>query len=286
MTRNRKIAKGLRARSHSGKGSKSVRTKGRIIGDKWSKTIAMRKDLTLKKHIPRTKLATKDSLRSMLKQYGMVYVKPTRGSQGRGVMKMEKRKAKPKYSYQLGLKKSRFTTYAAAYRAIRKDMKGKRYLVQKGIRLLKHKSRPFDIRLMVQRAPHGGWEATGTVGRAAHPRKIVTNGSQGGTIYSTVHLLKKHAGPARRKRLLKQMDRLALRTAKLLRRTSPGIKELGLDYAIDGKLKPWILEVNTVPDPCPFSLLADQTMLRRIVRYGKAYGKTYSLKCKKAKRGK
>lgn len=284
MTRNRKLAKGLRARSHGGKGSKSVRTKGRIIGGKWSKTIAMRKDLTLKKHIPRTKLATKDSLRSMLKQYGMVYVKPSHGSQGRGVMKMQKLGAK--YTYQLGSKKSTFTTYEAAYRSIHKEMKGKRYLVQKGIRLLKHKGRRFDIRLMVQRAPQGGWAATGTLGRAAHPGKIVTNGSQGGSIYSTVQVLKSHAGPAGRWKLLKSMDRLGLRTARLLRGISPGIKELGLDFAIDAKLKPWILEVNTVPAVCPFSLLADKSMLRRIVRYGKAYGKTYQLKCTKAKRGK
>lgn len=283
MKKNRKTSTGLRARSSS-KGSKSVSIKSRTIADKWSKTIVMRKDFTLKRHIPRTKLATKDGLRSMLTQYGMVYVKPTRGSQGRGVMKMEKLGAK--YTYQLGSKKSTFTTYAAAYRSIHKEMKGERYLVQKGIRLLKHKGRRFDIRLMVQRAPQGGWAATGSFSRAAHPGKIVTNGSQGGSIYSTVQVLKSHTGPAGRRKLLKSMDRLGLRTARLLRGVSPGIKELGLDFAIDAKLKPWILEVNTVPAVCPFSLLADQSMLRRIVRYGKAYGKTYQLKCTKAKRGK
>jgi hypothetical protein len=97
--------------------------------------------------------------------------------------------------------------------------------------------------------------------------------------------LRHYAGPARRKRLYGLMDNLSHRTVKSLRSASPDLKELGMDFALDRKLKPWILEVNTKPDACPFTLLKDQSMIRRIVRYGKAYGKTYRLVCKKAKRG-
>jgi hypothetical protein len=259
---------------------------GYSVVDKWSKTLLMGKERLLRQHMPRTKLATRKKLRSMLSQHGMVYVKPTHGSQGRGVMRVEKLKAgKWKYAYQLGERRRMFATYAEAYRAIRKEMQEKRHVVQKGIRLLKHNGRPFDIRLMIQRAPRGGWETTGMFARAAHPRKIVTNGSQGGTIYSTDHVLRHYAGPARRKRLYGLMDNLSHRTVKSLRSASPDLKELGMDFALDRKLKPWILEVNTKPDACPFTLLKDQSMIRRIVRYGKAYGKTYRLVCKKAKRG-
>ncbi len=259
----------------------------RSLVDKWKKTVLMKKQARLRKHMPHTRLATRKNVRSLLDRYGMAYVKPARGSQGRGVMRMEKRERKKMpYSYQLGERKRSFRTFARAYAAIVEQMDGDRHVVQQGIRLLKHKGRRFDIRLMIQRKPSGGRETTGMFARAAHPRKIVTNGSQGGSIYSVDAVLRPYAGPARRKRLYDLMDDLSHRTFKLLNGFAPGLNELGIDYAIDRKLKPWILEVNTKPDAAPFTLLADQSLIKRIVRYGKAYGKTYKLVCKKAKRGK
>lgn len=254
--------------------------------DKWGKDVIMRKETMLRQHMPPARIATKERLLSMLLKYGMVYVKPVSGSKGRGVMRVEMRKfGERRYAYQLGERKRAFATYDQAYAAISKEMKGERYVVQKGIWLLKHRGRPFDIRLMIQRTPWGGFETTGTFTRVAHPRKIVTNGSQGGTIYATDDVLRQFAGAVKRKELYRRMDDLAHRTVKRLRGAFSGIKELGLDYAIDSSLKPWILEVNTLPDAAPFTLLKDQSVVRRIVRYGKAYGKTYKLVCKKAKRG-
>ncbi|WP_231637329.1 YheC/YheD family protein [Paenibacillus sp. FJAT-27812] len=269
----------------------SAKKLSRYIPDKWAKTEVLKNDAEIKKHLPLTQILSESGLREMLGKWRMVYVKPTRGSRGRGVMRVEAIEGKEagrsarSYAYQLGEKRLTFGTYKAMYRSILSQVKGNAYLVQKGIQLLKHKGRPFDIRLVVQQAPRGGWEATATVGRVAHPRKIVTNGSEGGTIYPTAYLLKSYADRVKLNGMLKQMDQLGVRTAKRLHRSYPGIVEIGLDLALDRQLKPWILEVNTVPDPCPFALLEDQSMLRKIVRYGKAYGKTYRLRCKKAKRG-
>lgn len=264
----------------------------RRVADKWAKSEALRGDAGLARHLPQTKVLTEETLDEMLRKWRMVYVKPIRGSQGNGVMRAELKPGSGsggvglRYVYQLGETRRTFSTYAAFYRSILEVTKRQGYLVQKGIRMLKHGGRPFDIRLVMQQSPQGLWEATGTLGRVAHPRKIVTNGSQGGTIYPTAYLLKPFARKALRSRMLVGMDELAVRVAKRLHGAYPGIKELGLDLAIDRQLKPWILEVNTVPDPCPFTLLEDQSMLRKIVRYAKGYGKTYRLHCKKAKRGK
>lgn len=265
------------------KSSSPVIKLSRSSKDKWGKTKLLLRNGVLRRHIPKTKLFGKQALYDMLYDYGMVYVKPTNGQMGIGVMRVERYKGG--YFYQRGTRKASFGTYEALYRALTREKKGKVYIVQKGINLLKHKGRPFDIRLMVQKSPYGGWEATGTLGRVAHPRKIVTNGSQGGSIYPTAYLLKRYSDAGYRSRLLRHMDYLGLQTAKEMRSAYPGLRVIGLDLALDRQMKPWILEVNTKPDPCPFTLLPDQTMLRRIIRYARAYGRSYALNCGKAKRG-
>ncbi|MNC18497.1 hypothetical protein D3C75_663990 [compost metagenome] len=89
----------------------------------------------------------------------------------------------------------------------------------------------------------------------------------------------------KRTALIAAMNRLGVKAAVQLSGSYPGLREIGVDIALDKGLHPWILEVNTFPDPCPFTKLPDSRMLRRIVRYGKAYGRVYNLKCMKAKRG-
>lgn len=274
------------------------------ISNKLTKTRVLVKHPELNKHIPATRRMNKTSLQGMLEKYGMVYIKPCCGSLGKGVIRVERLSAggqagrggevanvrngpvqKERYRYQAGTRVSSFTGFDKLYHALAGETLGKPYLVQKGIRLLTHESRPFDIRVMVQRSPKGGWEATGIAGRVAHPRKVVTNGSQGGTIYPVETLLQAYTSATKRTALIDAMNRLGEKAAVVLSGTYPGLREIGVDIALDKELHPWILEVNTYPDPCPFTKLPDDRMLRRIVSYGKAYGRIYCLKCNKAKRG-
>ncbi|MEK4852975.1 YheC/YheD family protein [Paenibacillus sp. FSL H7-0756] len=270
------------------------------ISNKLTKTRVLAKKAELKRHIPETRQLSQRVLQAMLQNHQMVYIKPCCGSLGEGVIRVEQRILRSgsgaggseadsgttrSYRYQAGTRISTFSNYTEAYEALLTETRGRAYLVQKGIRLLTYGGRPFDIRVMVQRNPQGEWEATGAAGRVAHPHKVVTNGSQGGTIYPVETLLKAYTRSGKRKPLLAQMHRLGVKCAIQLSSAYPGLKEIGVDLALDRRLIPWILEVNTAPDPCPFTKLKDTRMLDRIVRYGKAYGRTYKLKCMKAKRG-
>ncbi len=227
--------------------------------------------------MPETRRLTRRSLKSMLRKYGMVYVKPVVGSLGNGVMKVEKRGNGLRF--QLGLRKMRFAGIGAGYAAIVRAGRRKPYLVQRGIRLATYRGRPYDIRVMVQRTPLRPWTVTGMVGRVAPPRKIVTNGSQGGTIYPVSALIPNGAGLRRR------MSRIGLLAARRLHAAYPGLVEIGLDIAIDRRGKPWVLEANTRPDPCPFTKLPSRHMLRRIMQFHKPWGIKRGLHCVKAKRG-
>ena len=246
------------------------------------KTRVMLGSSRLAGHIPPTRLLNRQSLHAMLEHYGIVYAKPDKGSQGKGVLRIEK--TKKGYRCQNGLAVSHFNDYASLYRSIEKHAAQTPYVVQKGIHLLRHNHRPFDFRVMIQRNLKRKWECTGTFGRLAHPGKAVTNGSQGGTIYDPLILLSKFGSKHETREMQKQMNQLAYLTAYRLSSVYPTLNEFGLDICFDQNLKPWILEVNTIPDPSPFTLLPKFKGLSKIVSYGKAYGKRYKLTCTKAKR--
>lgn len=248
------------------------------ISDKWAKTNAMLRESGLRAHIPVTRKFSQSTLRSMLQKYQMVYVKPTHGSNGRGVMRVE-REGGGEYSYQLAGKRNSFNSFEGLYRAVKKDTLGKSYLVQQGIHALQYEGRRYDLRVVVQKSPSGGWEATGTVARIAQPGRIVSNGSQGGSILPAGQVMSISMGPLNKNKLLKRIGELGVSTMKSLHRRYPKLKEIGLDVAVDRSLHPWILEVNTMPDHCLFAILHDQSMIRRIIDYGSKYGRTYRLKC-------
>ncbi|ULL19307.1 YheC/YheD family protein [Paenibacillus sp. H1-7] len=254
-----------------------------LISSKLKKTRVVLRDHRLARYVPSTRTYSKARLRKMLDRYHLVYMKPNRGSLGVGVMRVEKRGGT--YKYQAGTKKRTFSSFRAMVSSLQQRVRGKSYLVQKGIRVLKRNRRPFDFRVVIQKNHHGVWEPTGAAGRVAHPRKAVTNGSQGGTIFSVQKLLRPHAGSYRSYKLMKKMNRIARLTATQFSRAYPAVHELGLDIAVDRNLYPWILEVNTSPDPCPFTKLRDKSMIRKIVAYGRANGRRYSLHCSRAKSG-
>ncbi|WP_249898088.1 YheC/YheD family protein [Paenibacillus sp. PK3_47] len=254
------------------------------ISNKLTKTRVLLRSPELRRHIPVTRKMDQAILLDMLGRYKMVYIKPCCGSLGQGVIRVE-RYGDSSWRYQAGTVVRKFKGYRRAYQAIHSETQGKPYLAQKGVRLLAYKGRPFDIRVMVQRNLKGAWEATGLAGRVAHPRKVVTNGSQGGTIFPAEVLLNANTSSEKSNALIAEMKRIGVKCARQLATAYPGLQEIGVDIAIDRHFKLWILEVNTAPDPCPFTKLPDSSMLQRIIKYGKAHGRTYNLKCMKSRKG-
>ncbi|MHA6481585.1 YheC/YheD family protein [Paenibacillus sp. strain BS8-2] len=242
------------------------------VRSKWTKTKVLLRSSEMHEYIPQTKQFNRESLQSMLQSYGMVYVKPISGTYGNGVIRVERDRESGGYRYQIETKERSFPTMDALYHSLQAYASRKGYIVQKGIHLLKHKSRRFDLRVMVQKNLSNRWETSGIIGRLAHPHKIITNYHSGGTLMAIEQLMSSHLTSTEVGALKNKLRQVGVMTAKQLSTTYPGLKELGIDIAIDTKFHPWILEVNTKPHPYIFNKLADKSMHRKVTRYAAAYG--------------
>ncbi|GIP38565.1 hypothetical protein J31TS4_18450 [Paenibacillus sp. J31TS4] len=247
------------------------------VKKKWDKTKALLKSRSMRRYVPRTKKLTSGRLYSMLRKYGMVYLKPNSGSSGKGVMRVERsiRNGKRVYQWRWEHHRREYGSFRELYRGLRRYTSRKPYLVQRGIHTLRHRGRVTDLRVMVQVSPRGRWETTGIIARIAHRSKVITNRSGGGSIMKAGQLFKQHMSKKSAYRLLGRLDRLGVRIARQLTKTYPGMKEIGADIALDRNRRPWILEVNSTPVVKLFGQLGDRSMYRKIVRYGRAYGRKF-----------
>ncbi|TVY07011.1 YheC/YheD family protein [Paenibacillus cremeus] len=245
------------------------------LGSKWIKTKLLLKNRDLSHFVPETRRFSRKNLLSMLNKYNMVYIKPVHGSFGIGVMCVKKTTNEEGviYLYQHGLKELSFATYDEMYQSILQNKLKKHYLVQKGIRMLKYKSRPFDVRVMVQRTKSLPWKVTGYIGRLASPKKIVTNYHSQGKPLALETLLSPYLSQATTKEFISLISKLGLRIAEHLQKSHPGFREIGVDLGFNSDLHPWVFEVNTAPDPFIFKQLKNKRMFQTVIRYSRANGR-------------
>lgn len=269
------------------------------VSSKWAKTKVILQNRLLSVFIPETRKYRLEDLKELLALYGTVYIKPDRGTYGSGVMRAEQRavhfipssrqpessseeqqeageaEAEPTLMYILRYAKDAevFSTPEELHAALLRRIKGRPYLVQQGIDLLRHGDRPFDLRVLTQKNLQGAWETTGMLGRVAAPQKVVTNYHNGGSIFQVDVLFKELMTPAERTATVQELKSLGVRIGTQLETAYPGLKEIGLDVAVDQHHDLWVLEVNTLPAVFIFKTFPDKSIYRRIHRYAVAYGR-------------
>lgn len=243
-----------------------------VLLSKWIKTKALLGSDGVRPFIPDTRKFSKSTLKTMLNSYKMVYVKPEIGTYGNGVIRVEQPKA-GEYSYQIDKKIKVFHDYTSFYQSLLKKTGKRSYLIQKGIHLVKYNKQRFDLRVMVQLSPKGVWETTGLIGRVAQPGKIVTNYHNGGKLVDAKRLISSHLSSDNTDKIVHTLNKLGVTTAKYLHKKYPGFRQIGLDIGFDRTWTPWIIEVNTNPDPYIFNKLANKSMYRKVMRYRRASGK-------------
>lgn len=238
------------------------------IPSKWEKTIVLNRHSNIRRYIPETALFTTHKTRQLLKRYKVMFIKPDTGSKGIGIVQALQQSSHHKQPFHLKwkTKKKSFRTAAHMFKQLDKQMTKRKYIVQKGVRLLERDGRPFDFRVMIQRNKDGKWEGSGVIGRLAQRNKIVTNGAQGASLHSIHELLEPYLTENEIDGYISFLYYLGTQASKQIRTAFPDVWEIGMDIGIDKNLKPWIIEVNTRPEYEPLSKLQDQTIYRRLLR--------------------
>jgi hypothetical protein len=206
------------------------------------------------KYLPRTApLESLHQLRRWLTQHELLYVKPTDGKAGDGIIQIRYEGGRYRATYQQSGKRwhtvhrSRQKTAEAVWQRTR----GREYLIQQGIYLASHAGCHFDLRLLLQKNRDGDWRVTGMGARIADADGITTHVPNGGQIDKAAKLLNASFGQTKGEELADRVKQSALRMAKTIERemTRDGgrIGEMSMDIGIakDGNI--WFFEANSKP---------------------------------------
>ncbi|MEC0371290.1 YheC/YheD family protein [Paenibacillus chibensis] len=230
----------------------------------------MKKYTLIRAFLPDTRKATLPNINIMLRLYKSVFLKPDEGTGGHGIYKITR--SKNSFILRTGSNSRTFSSLNDLYTKVQRNLVRDKYIVQEGIDLLKHNDRPFDIRVMVQKNRKGSLDVTGIIGRQAKRNKIVTNYHSGGTPLPVDTLLKSHLNEESRKKYIQAIEKLGKDASIVLGKNYRSKRAFGVDIAVDHKMNPWILEINTKPDMSIFNTLKNKTMYNRIRRYSENKG--------------
>ncbi|WP_028612259.1 YheC/YheD family protein [Paenibacillus harenae] len=237
---------------------------------------ALKKDASLRKYLPEShSLQNYTMLKSMCSRYSAVFLKPGRGSLGKGIIRVSRigsENWQASYATVNGTKKQSFSSLAKLFSTISGKMKRVRYLIQQGLNLIEIGGRPVDFRALTQKNASGKWAVTSIVSRTAGPRHFVSNLARGGTLSTVRESVARSNLPAKfRGDASSRLQRAALDIARGVDTQIPAhFGELGIDLALDTSGRIWLLEVNSKPsknDNTPLKEGKIRPSVRKMIQY-------------------
>ncbi|WNS46386.1 YheC/YheD family protein [Paenibacillus sp. MMS20-IR301] len=202
-------------------------------------------------------------LKKMCGTYSSVFLKPVRGSLGKGILRISKEEGggyRLLSTTPMGSRKQSYPSLAKLFGSIAPKMKTTRYQIQQGLPLMELGRRPVDFRALVQKNGTGKWGVTSIVARTAGSNHFVSNLARGGTLSTVREAISKSSLPSGVKESVQvQLPRAALAIARGVETYIPAhFGELGIDLALDQSGRIWLLEVNSKPSKNDNTPLNDQ----------------------------
>lgn len=239
---------------------------------------ALGRDAAISRYLPESHLFRNFlTLKTMCAKHPVVFLKPIRGSLGKGIIRISKLEGG---SYQTltaqvgGTRRQVYPSLAKLYSSLSGKMKTTRYQIQQGLTLIQADRRPVDFRALVQKNRAGKWNVTSIVARTAGSQHFVSNLARGGSLSTVKEAIGRSSLPAGIK------GKIALRLRKAALDIAQGVDaqipahfgELGIDLALDSTGRIWLLEVNSKPsknDNTPIGGNKIRPSVKQVVEYAR-----------------
>ena len=208
------------------------------------------KDATTRDLIPDTeRLRSSEALARFCRSHPLVFLKPTGGSLGSGILKVRRNSD----SYEVRYRKQKehvsteFNRSSRLFRFVKTMSPGRVYLMQQGIRLMKFEGNPTDFRVHMHKNGDGQWVAAGIGAKVAGDGAVTTHVHNGGRVLSGDEVLGNWYGE-RAAEIRARMIEAAVRVCESLEGLLNGpVGEWGLDVAIDEEGRVFVFEANAKP---------------------------------------
>lgn len=225
---------------------------------------ALKHNKELRRYLPESHLLDNYlTFKKMCSTYSSVFLKPVRGSLGKGIIRITKNVDGTFTTLTTSTsapKKQVYPSIVKMFSGISGKMKTTRYQIQQGLPLIDHSKRPVDFRALVQKNRKGVWSVTSIVARIAGGSHFVSNLARGGSL-STVKeaVAKTSLSSSVKSNAYQALKTAALAIASGVEQSIPAhFGELGIDLALDTSGHVWLIEVNSKPSKNDNTPLGDQ----------------------------
>lgn len=183
----------------------------------------------------------------LAKKYKIIYLKPSSGSGGKGVYRIEiDDSGEMRIAQHLVVPIIKTTDMTLLKNEIDKLIGSKRYIVQQGISFMQYDGKNFDIRVLVQKNSTGLWQVTNIISRVAYHGCFNTSICE--KIYFSKEILETLIPLNSIVDIILSLSEISLKSAEYVESNSGyHMGEISVDFGIDSNGNLWIIEINGNP---------------------------------------
>lgn len=209
----------------------------------------------LRPYVPDTFLYNEVNVSELLQTNKLVYIKPSYGSKGMSVYRVE---LTDKGDIHISMH-SLAPTYICRknediQEKLDKLLGPETYLVQQGIRMCQLDHQFFDIRVLVQKGIRGEWTVSAITCRVAYEQYFNTSMCE--AVYDAAEIFSRLFTPEKMNEILLSLHEISVKAAREAETHMGSLGELSVDFVLDEQSKLWIIELNGKPQKTLYDDLA------------------------------